>query len=79
VAGRFARVEALRRARQLIPQVAGRPAPQELRTIAEHVGNATPHGLQHLLGRARWDADLVRDDLRDFVWSIWPTSRQSWW
>ena len=27
----------------------------------------TPDGLQHLLARARWDADAVRDDLRDYV------------
>lgn len=36
-------------------------------TIAEHAGGATPDGLQHLLGRAKWDADQVRDDLREFV------------
>ena len=27
----------------------------------------TPDGLQHLLARASWDADDVRDDLRDYV------------
>ena len=27
----------------------------------------TPDGLQHLLARARWDADAVRDDLRGYV------------
>lgn len=32
------------------------------RTIAEHIGDATPDRLQHLLGRARWDAGPVRDD-----------------
>jgi hypothetical protein len=26
-------------------------------TIAEHVGDATPDGMQHLLGRAVWDED----------------------
>ena len=26
-----------------------------------------PDGLQHLLSRAKWDADAVRDDLRDYV------------
>lgn len=26
----------------------------------------TPDGLQHLLGRAKWDADGVRDDLRNY-------------
>ncbi len=36
-------------------------------TIAEHRGDATPDGLQHLLSRAKWDADAVRDDLRDYV------------
>lgn len=36
-------------------------------TIAEHAGNASPAGMQHLLSRTRWDADRVRDDIRDFV------------
>lgn len=36
-------------------------------TIAEHRGDLTPDGLQHLLARARWDADGVRDDLRGYV------------
>jgi SRSO17 transposase len=35
--------------------------------LAEAAGHATPHGLQRLLGRARWDADAVRDDLREYV------------
>lgn len=33
----------------------------------EHAGDTSPDGLQHLLGRAKRDADLVRDDLRAFV------------
>jgi SRSO17 transposase len=36
-------------------------------TMAEHRGELIPDGLQHLLARARWDADAVRDDLRDYV------------
>jgi len=28
---------------------------------------ATPDALQHLLARASWDADAVRDDLRNYV------------
>ena len=36
-------------------------------TIAEHVGEATPYGLQHLLCRTVWDADAVRDDVRGYV------------
>ena len=29
--------------------------------------NATPYGIQHLLGRASWDADALREDLREYV------------
>ena len=36
-------------------------------TIAEHAGQATPDGMQHLLARAVWDEDGVRDDLRAYV------------
>ena len=36
-------------------------------TIAEHRGDTSPDGLQHLLSRAQWDADGVRDDLREYV------------
>ncbi len=36
-------------------------------TIAERRGAATPDGLQHLLARASWNAEAVRDDLRDYV------------
>ena len=35
--------------------------------LAEAMGADTPHGFQRLLGRARWDADLVRDDLQTHV------------
>jgi SRSO17 transposase len=36
-------------------------------TIAEQAGHAGPGGLQHLLARAAWDAEQVRDDLREYV------------
>ena len=35
--------------------------------IAEQRGDLTSDGLQHLLSRAKWDADAVRDDLRGYV------------
>lgn len=35
--------------------------------LSEAVGEETPYALQHLLGRATWDADAVRDDLRSYV------------
>jgi SRSO17 transposase len=36
-------------------------------TIAEHAGNPSPDGMQHLLSRAVWDHDGVRDDLRAYL------------
>jgi SRSO17 transposase len=35
--------------------------------LAEAVGDPTPYAIQHLLDRADWDADAVRDDLRAYV------------
>src|SRR6478609_4423225 len=35
--------------------------------LAEHLGDPTPDGVQHLLSRADWDADAVRDDLMRYV------------
>lgn len=35
--------------------------------LAEVNGDATPYGLQHLLGRASWDAAAVREDLRTYL------------
>jgi SRSO17 transposase len=35
--------------------------------LAEHLGDPTPDGVQHLLARADWDADAVRDDLLAYV------------
>jgi hypothetical protein len=36
-------------------------------TIAEHAGDASPDGMQHLLARAVWDADGIRDDVGDYL------------
>jgi SRSO17 transposase len=36
-------------------------------TLAEQAGDATPDAMQRLLNHADWDADAVRDDLRDYV------------
>ena len=35
--------------------------------LAEHAGDATPDGVQRLLATYRWDADGVRDELREYV------------
>ncbi len=67
VAGRFSRVEPRRRAGAfLLGLLAGLPR-VNCWTIAEHAGESRPDGMQHLLARASWDADGVRDDLRSYV------------
>lgn len=35
--------------------------------LAEFLGEPSPDGVQHLLSRANWDADAVRDDLTRYV------------
>jgi SRSO17 transposase len=35
--------------------------------LAEEVGEATPYAMQHLLDRAKWDCDGVRDELQTYV------------
>ena len=67
VAGRFARVEPRRRARAFVVGLLADLPRKNCWTIAEHAGNANPDGMQHLLARAVWDEDAVRDDIRDYV------------
>jgi SRSO17 transposase len=67
IESRFVRYEPLRHAADLM---LGMLAPLERKncwTIAEHRGEESPAALQHLLSRACWDADAVRDDLRGYV------------
>jgi hypothetical protein len=59
---RFRRVEPRRRARAFVLGLMAELPRKNCWTIAEHAGDATPDGMQHLLARARWDADGVRDD-----------------
>ena len=67
IAPRFARYEPSRRAGALMLGLMSSLERKNCWTIAEHRGAGTPDGLQHLLARASWDADAVRDDLRDYV------------
>ena len=67
IAPRFARYEPLRHAGELMAGMVSGLDRKNCWTIAEHRGAITPDGLQHLLARASWDADGVRDDLRDYV------------
>jgi SRSO17 transposase len=67
VAGRFGRVEPRRRVRGFVLGLLADLPRKNCWTIAEHAGDAGPDGMQYLLGRAVWDTDGVRDDLRDYV------------
>jgi SRSO17 transposase len=67
VAGRFGRVEPRRRVRGFMLGLLADLPRKNCWMIAEHAGDAGPDGMQHLLGRAVWDTDGVRDDLRDYV------------
>jgi len=67
IAPRFGRAEPRRRAcaylRGLIAPLGRKNGWQ----LAEAAGDRSPDGVQDFLARMRWDADLVRDDLRGYV------------
>jgi SRSO17 transposase len=67
IAPRFARAEPRE---PVLAYVRGLLAPLEKKnswTLAERAGEAVPDGMQRLLMSADWDADAVRDDVRDYV------------
>jgi SRSO17 transposase len=67
IAWRFARSEPRER---VLAYVRGLLAPVERKnswTLAERAGEASPDGMQRLLAAADWNADAVRDDVRDYV------------
>ena len=67
IAGRFDRREPRRR---VLAYLRGLLGPVERKNgwqLAEYAGDATPDGVQRLLATYRWDADGVRDDLREYV------------
>ncbi len=46
------------------------PSPIERKNgwqMAQGLGHQTPYRIQHLLGRSRWDADTLRDEVRQYV------------
>lgn len=66
IAGRFTRAEPRRRVRGFVAGLLSDLPRKNCWTLAEHAGDATPDGMQHLLGRAVWDAEAVRDDVRGY-------------
>ncbi|MCU1682905.1 MAG: transposase, partial [Amycolatopsis sp.] len=69
IASRFPRIETRRRAGRFLLGLLAELPRKNCWSIAEHAGDTDPHGMQYLLGRASWDTDGVRDDLRDYVTS----------
>src|SRR3954471_16207950 len=64
---RFCRSEARERARRYLVGLLGRVERKNGWQMAEAIGERDPQGVQRLLNSARWDADAVRDDLREYV------------
>ena len=67
IAPHFARSEVRQRAHDYLRGLLSGAERKNGWQLAEVAGNTTPYGIQHLLGRANWDADELRDDLREYV------------
>ena len=67
IAGRFTRVEPRRTARMFLLGLLSGVERKNCWNLAEHAGMDDPQPMQRLLREAVWDADLVRDDVRDLV------------
>jgi SRSO17 transposase len=67
VAGRFAQADSRRRGRLYLLGLLSGAERKNSWTLAEQAGDRSPEGMQRLLNFYRWDADAVRDDLRDYV------------
>ena len=46
--------------------------------VAEWAGEASPYGMQYLLDRARWDADMVQSRLCEYVKEEFPAEMRCW-
>src|SRR5215218_258783 len=67
IAHRFLRPEVRERAYRYLSGLLGEVRRKNSWQMAEAIGEARPRGVQHLLNDAHWDADAVRDDLREYV------------
>jgi SRSO17 transposase len=67
IAHRFARAEARERAGRYVAALLERVERRNGWQLAEALGESGPQGVQRLLNAAVWDADEVRDDLREYV------------
>lgn len=67
IARRFTRAEVRERARRYLLGLLGTVERKNGWQLAEAIGEFGAKGVQRLLNAATWDADTVRDDLRDYV------------
>ena len=67
IAGRFRRPVAHQRTLAYLQGLLGPVKRKNGWQLAEYAGDATPDGMQRLLATYPWDADEVRDDLREYV------------
>jgi SRSO17 transposase len=63
----FPRAELRRRAAACVRGLLGPLSRKNGWQLAEHAGDSRPDGQQHLLDRARWDADELRDFVRCYA------------
>lgn len=67
IGGCFGRSELRGRASAYVRGLLGPVQRKNSWQLAEQVGAATPHGFQRLLGRASWDAEALRDEVRCYA------------
>jgi len=67
IAGRFVQRASRLRARDYLLGLLSQAERKNGWTLAEFAGDLCPDGMQRLLNHYRWDAEAVRDDLRDYV------------
>lgn len=67
IAGLFARSETRARSLAYLQGLLSNCERKNGWQLAEWMGEASPYAVQHLLDRARWDADQVRDQTRSYA------------
>jgi SRSO17 transposase len=67
ISPRFARPEVRHRVAGFLQGLLGDVARKNGWQLAEHARETSPDGMQRLLTTARWDADGLRDEVRDYV------------
>ncbi len=67
LATRFPRSDLGRRAQTYLKGLLGSARRKNSWQLAENAGEDSPYGIQHLLGRANWNAGELREDLTEYV------------